>query len=142
MASFKSKSQYFIAISPHHPLTFFAVNTALQRLYEEQNIVQQYVPYITGPGAFKIASIFALGNGYPQNGTHVGVNNRTVTMVGDRLVAKRREYINRGSVSNREYSKMNMTHYSIAGRQEGVPRKPCLQVLYDEYFRSNLKKSN
>jgi hypothetical protein len=27
-----------MAVSPHHPLSYFAVNVAMQRLFEEQNI--------------------------------------------------------------------------------------------------------
>lgn len=96
--------------------------------------VQQYVPYITGPGALKVAMIHTIANGNPINGTHVGVHNRSVTMVGNRYTARHLEFINRGSVSNHEYKKMNMTHYSIAGRQKDKPRKPCLQVLYEEYY--------
>ena len=125
-----------MALAPHHPLAYFSINVAMQRLYEERNIVQQYVPYITGPGALKSGMIHTIGNGNPSNGTYMGVNNRNVTIVGHKLIAKRREYINRGSVSNWEYSKMNMTHYSIAGRQKGRPRKPCIQVLYEEYLES------
>ena len=126
------QSQYFIALSPHHPLAYFAVTNAMQRLYEERNIVQQYVPYITGPGALKYAAQHTLGDGYPEKGTHIGVNNRTITMVGHRSIARKHEIINRKGVSNHEYSLMNLTHYSIAGRQKGKPRKPCIQVLYED----------
>jgi len=124
-------SQYFIAISPHHPLMYFAVNIAMARLFEEKNIVQQYVPYITGPGALKAAMMFTVGDGYPTNGTHSGIYDRNVTMIGHRSQAKAREFINRGSVSNHEYREMNISHYSFAGRQKDKPRKPCLEVIYD-----------
>jgi mannosyltransferase OCH1-like enzyme len=53
----KFPSQYFIAVSPHHPLMYMAVQTAIQRLFMEQNIVEQYVPYITGPASMKWASV-------------------------------------------------------------------------------------
>ena len=128
-----------MAVSPHHPLTYFAVNVAMQRLFEENNIVQQYVPYVTGPGALKSAMIHTIANGNPESGTHVGVHNRSVTMVGSRHLARNRQFIDRGSVSNHEYSKMNMTHYSIAGRQKDKPRKPCLQVLYEQMIQKNRK---
>ena len=126
-----------MALSPHHPLAFFAVTSAMHRLFEENNIVQQYVPYITGPGALKSAMIETIGNGMPKMGTYNGINNRTVTMVGNRSTARNLDFINRGSVSNHEYPMMDMTHYSYAGRQEDKPRKPCLQVLY-EYHLHNL----
>jgi hypothetical protein len=121
-----------MAVAPHHPLSFFAVNVAMQRLYQENNIVQQYVPYITGPGALKSAMMHTIGNAYPTNGTHVGVSNKNVTMIGERKTATRRVFINRHNIGNEDYPIMNMTPYAIAGRQTGIPRKPCLQVLYEE----------
>jgi mannosyltransferase OCH1-like enzyme len=41
----KLPSQYFFASSPHHPAMYMAVQNAIQRLFTEQNIVRQYVPF-------------------------------------------------------------------------------------------------
>jgi len=58
----KFPSQYFITASPHHPAMYMAVQNTIQRLFTEQNIVQQYVPFVTGPGALKwaVVSIYLL----------------------------------------------------------------------------------
>lgn len=73
-----------------------------------------------------------------MEGTHdTFVNGRSVTVVGSRATAKKHLYIHRQSVSTKDnYPLMNMSHYSYAGRQEGIPRKHCLEVLY------NLHKSD
>ncbi len=152
-------SQYFIAVSPHHSLSYMAVQNAIQRLFNEQNIVQQYVPYVTGPGALKWAMVslwwfirynvalstsltelsfqstkkhFTAGDAYLKEGTHPTFDGKTITLVGNRTAAMQRRFINRSSVKNRDnYHLMNMTHYNYAGRQQGLPRRPCVEVLYN-----------
>jgi Glycosyltransferase sugar-binding region containing DXD motif len=48
-------SQYFMASTPQHPLMFLLVTVTLRRLLEVHNVGEQYVPYVTGPGALKEA---------------------------------------------------------------------------------------
>lgn len=129
----KIPSQYFIAVSPKHPIMYMTIQNTIQRLFNEQNIVRQYVPYITGPGALKWGVHYAIGNAYLSPGTYPTFDkSRHMTIVGNKTAAMRRYYIHRGSISTKDnYKSMNMTHYSIAGRQRGLPQKSCLEVLYD-----------
>ncbi|KAG7369607.1 glycosyltransferase sugar-binding protein containing DXD motif [Nitzschia inconspicua] len=48
-------SQYFMASAPKHPLMHLLVTVTLRRLLEVQNVGEQYVPFVTGPGALKEA---------------------------------------------------------------------------------------
>jgi len=123
-------SQYFIAVSPHHSLMYMAVQNAIQRLFHEQNVAQQYVPFVTGPGAMKWAMHYTVGNAYHKKGTHPTFDGKHITLVGNRTTAMKRYYINRGKVKNKDhYKSMNMTHYSYAERKP-EPRIPCVQLLY------------
>jgi mannosyltransferase OCH1-like enzyme len=126
-------SQYFIAASPKHPIMYMAVQNTIQRLFNEQNIVRQYVPYVTGPGAMKWGVHYAIGNAYLSPGTYSTFDKtRSMTIIGNRTSAMRRNFIKRGNVLTRDhYDKMNMTHYHYAGRQKGLPLKSCVEVLYD-----------
>lgn len=130
----KFPSQYFLAASPHHPAMYMAVQNAIQHLFNEQNIVKQYVPLTTGPGALKWGVHYAIGNAYVLPGTYPSFDpRRSITFVGNRTTAMRRNYINRGNVQStrEEYVGMNMTHYHYAGRQKGLPEKSCLEIMFD-----------
>jgi hypothetical protein len=48
-------SQYFMASAPQHPLMHLLVTVTLRRLLEVPNVGEQYVPFVTGPGALKEA---------------------------------------------------------------------------------------
>ena len=76
---------------------------------------------------------YTIGNAYVQaDDTYPAFNGRSVTMVGNKTTARRKYYINRSNILTKDnYVAMNMTHYSFAGRQQGLPRKPCVEVLYD-----------
>ena len=129
-------SQYFMSASPHHPITFFAVQLTIDRLFCVDNIVEQNVPVVTGPGALKTGVLLAIGNGYPQMGTHVGMENRTLTMVNTSRPKHRKQYIFRGVVVSRSNTDvMNMTHYRDISKTSKRPKKPCLEVLYDDYLQ-------
>jgi len=108
-------SQYFFALSPHHPLAYFTVSVTIGRLMLLANTLSktQMIPFITGPGAVKSAMVSNIGDAYPQQGKYVGVSNRTITMVGSPEEAKRGVYCNRSKVKvTEEYLDiMNMTHY-------------------------------
>ena len=49
----KFPSQYFIATSPQHPVSYFMVQQSLNRLLGTKNIALQNTAVITGPGATK-----------------------------------------------------------------------------------------
>jgi mannosyltransferase OCH1-like enzyme len=130
----KFPSQYFLAASPQHPAMYMAVQNTIQHLFNEQNIVKQYVPLTTGPGALKWGVHYAIGNAYLLPGKYPSFDSRrSITIVGNRTTAMRRSYINRGSVTSTrdEYISMNMTHYHYAGRQKGLPEKSCIEIIFD-----------
>ena len=54
-------SQYFMATSPRHPFMFMAVQQVFARLLDTDSIGEQYVPFVTGPGALKNAYIRFMG---------------------------------------------------------------------------------
>mmetsp|Transcript_5324 Transcript_5324/g.10145 ORF Transcript_5324/g.10145 Transcript_5324/m.10145 type:complete len:617 (+) Transcript_5324:153-2003(+) len=128
----KFPSQYFFASSPRHPVMYMAIQNTIQRLFAEQNIVRQYVPFVTGPGALKWGIHYTIGNAYVLQGKHPTFDSkRSITLVGNRTTAMRRNYINRGMVPSMkdEYAAMNMTHYHYAGRQTQLPQKACLEII-------------
>jgi len=50
-------SQYFFASSPHHPIMFLAVYQTMHRVMDVTSVRQQFVPFVTGPGATKSAFV-------------------------------------------------------------------------------------
>ncbi len=50
-------SQYFMAASPHHPLSYYMVKHTLRRLLDVTNIALQNTAFVTGPGAVKVATV-------------------------------------------------------------------------------------
>ncbi len=50
-------SQYFFAVRPHHPVMYFAVQNAIDRLLDVNDVHSQKVPFVTGPGALKAAVV-------------------------------------------------------------------------------------
>lgn len=48
-------SQYFFAARPRHPLMFLLIQCILHRLMDLNDVENQYVPFVTGPGALKTA---------------------------------------------------------------------------------------
>lgn len=130
----KIPSQYFFASSPRHPAMYMAVQNTIQRLFTEQNIVRQYVPFVTGPGALKWGIHYSIGNAYALQGTYPTFDtSRSITLVGNRTTAMRHNFISRGVVPSMkdEYAAMNMTHYHYAGRQTQLPQKACLEVVHE-----------
>ena len=116
--------------SPHHPVMFYMVQHTIFRLLTQvKSIRDQYVPFVTGPGATKEAMSIAIGRAYPTRGQYAGVNGRNVTIVGHR--SAQGHYVirlfERGAMV--DYVSMNMTHYSW---KEAIPAPShsCLMELY------------
>jgi len=134
----KFPSQYFIATSPQHPVSYFMVQQSLNRLLHTPNIALQNTAVITGPGAAKTGVISFIGDGYPTTGKYTGTHNRTMTIIGHYTTAKRKLYIRRAAVQDyikkKEYVKMNMTHFSDArknAKQERTGKhNSCLSEVY------------
>jgi hypothetical protein len=124
-------SQYFFATSPKHPLMYLAVQQSMLRLFSLDDVGDQYVPVITGPGALKVAMIQFLGKSgsidqqyhKPNIGLYTGHDNRTVTvspgMVQRRWVRGRRKFD--------AWSAMNITFYDSLRAPTNVS---CLETLY------------
>jgi Mannosyltransferase OCH1 and related enzymes len=139
----KFPSQYFFASSPRHPVMYMTIQNTIQRLLTEQNIVRQYVPFVTGPGALKWGIHYTIGNAYVIQGSYPTFDSqRSITLVGNRTTAMRRNYINRGIVPSMkdEYAAMNMTHYHFAGRQTELPQKACLEILHEMNLQGKYSK--
>jgi hypothetical protein len=130
-------SQYFMALSPKHPLAYFSVLQTLHRLLDVTNVGSQYVPYVTGPGALKKAFIVFMGAegngmyGKVKEGFYQGVGNRSVTVVGSRKTSKR--YIIRQSILPKDkkagYEAMGMKHFSKTKNEQ--QNTSCFIYLYD-----------
>jgi mannosyltransferase OCH1-like enzyme len=138
-------AQNFIFIlftaSPHHPVMYFMVHAAITRLLDTPSIKHQYVPFVTGPGATKMAVMTAIGgSGYFSKGEYVGVNNRNVTIVGSRREAQKGRYVHRDSISKKaeELSQMNMTQYEEARDDIQGKSHSCFLEIYKKSKISQL----
>ena len=139
-------SQYFFAAEPHHPMTYMIVHHTLLRLLGLNNVFNQYVPFVTGPGAVKSAFIGFMSDWdtvrfgkVSQPGVYTGMGNRTVTVLG--TASKSGQYVARDVVPNKKrlYNTMNMTHFSVSGQKpmnkknvgDNYPKTDsCLQHIY------------
>jgi hypothetical protein len=133
-------SQYFMAVSPRHPLMYFAALHTLRRLMEVENVGNQYAPFVTGPGALKSAFITFMGT--DGTGTHnkvlegryMGLGNRTVTVAGSRKTSN--HYIKRYSVLPKDkktgYARMGMVHFSKSKDQSR--NVTCFAHLYNTEY--------
>ena len=139
-------SQYFFAAEPRHPMMYMIVHHTLLRLLGLNNVFNQYVPFVTGPGAVKSAFIGFMSDWdtvrfgkVSQPGVYTGMGNTTVTVLG--TVSKSGQYVARDVVPNKKRlnNKMNMTHFSVSGQKpmnkknvgDNDPKTDsCLQHIY------------
>jgi hypothetical protein len=124
-------SQFFMVASPHHPVMYFMVSTTIERLLMVDNITNQYIPFVTGPGATKTAVIKQIGtSGYPTKGLYLGVHNRTLHMVGGKGELN---FIRQDSIKKQhELGKMNMTHYSNKATLLHKKEHSCFLEIYNK----------
>jgi hypothetical protein len=141
-------SQYFFAASPRHPLVYLLITAIMHRLYDLPDFHNQYVPYVTGPGALKIAFQHFM-KAHPPHippgavrlpeqrssfnkvpaGIYFGLGNRTVTVVGSK---KRPDaIIHRNAVGNKKglFRDMGMPHFSKVKRK--ATNESCWRQLYE-----------
>lgn len=131
-------AQYFFAASPRHPIMYYSLQDALREIWNLRSIHNNKAPYTTGPHATKMGTIHFLKaagqetNGYIPAGVYVGMNNRTMTVVGDKKHAH--EFVNRNGIPNKrkQYKEMNMKHFS---RARGKQKNSCKDQIYYEYVK-------
>jgi mannosyltransferase OCH1-like enzyme len=141
-------SQFFFAASPRHPVVYLLVTAIMHRLYELPDMYNQYVPYVTGPGALKVAFQHFMKAHPPhvrpgtvrlpsqksslnkvKAGIYTGLGNRSVTVVGSKR--KPDEYIKRNAVAhkNQLYTHMGMRHFSR--EKLTATNESCWRRLYE-----------
>lgn len=127
-------SQFFIASSPHHPLMRLSLESGLRSLRGTVNVMRNNPAKTTGPAALKkgfITFMNGTSNGYITAGKYTGMNNKTVTAIGEKTNPK--EYINRGGLdagSKRQYySAMGMQHFHDTNTLSSTGRISCMEHL-------------
>ena len=141
-------SQFFFAARPRHPLMFLVVQSTFVRLLMLNDVDRQYVPYVTGPGAVKMAFINYMGtqgknephnaNHYSQyhnpetEGIYRGLGNTTVTVRGDPKDPN--YYIQRNGIKDKfsGYGQMNMSHFSTMEQTNSTDS--CMNRIYMHLF--------
>ncbi|KAL7556628.1 hypothetical protein ACA910_014160 [Epithemia clementina (nom. ined.)] len=138
-------SQFFIAISPGHPLMAYAIQKALQNVLLHDDVQKINAAFTTGPHALHEAfrqfrsdagawvDPAVAGKKPVQAGTFVGTDNRTVTVVG--VADHQNEYITRdylsfGTRKARAYIRMGMQHF-LEDARSNASGTSCRQLLYD-----------
>jgi hypothetical protein len=144
-------SQWFMGVSPRHPLMYYAIHYALLNLLEATDTQQVDAAFTTGPHALHRAYqefrkdfdgflVDPVGNGFKpvQSGNFMGTNNRSVTVVG--VGENQNQYVRRMALDplarTKDYKAMGMKHFSKFkkinhGKESGIS---CLAALRSETF--------
>lgn len=127
-------SQFFIASSPGHPLMRLSLESGMNSLRGTVNVMRNNPAKTTGPAALKngfIQFMNGTSTGYIDAGTYVGLNNRSVTVIGDRTNPK--EYIDRGGLDSSSkrnyYAAMGMQHFHDTNTLSSRGRISCMDHL-------------
>ena len=140
-------SQFFMAVSPKHPLMYLAVQATLLRLLEVVHVGKQYIPLVTGPGALKQAFIYFMRSQKTEkyakvsHGKYYGVANRSVTVAGSKETSW--QYLIRNSVLEKGegYKLMKMKHYSKIAKLKF--NESCLVHMYNlDFFPGEQNMTN
>lgn len=121
-------SQWFMAVSPRHPLMKLALEQALENMFHVSDVTNVGAAKQTGPHALHVAlqkympGVFdplKPGNKPVKEGTYVG-GNRSITVIG--VAEHQNEFVQRDVIrhKNLEYASMNMVHFSQDRRVSGV----------------------
>ena len=150
-------SQWFMAMSPRHPLMYYAIQHSLLNLLEAEDTQQIGAHAKTGPHAMHKAYmdfrkdageiIDPLGPGFKpvRSGVFTGSQNRTIRVVG--VGENENEYVQRlaitASVRKRDYKKMGMTHFSKFTASNGGRRSgsTCLGAMLSHTFAAISKRA-
>jgi mannosyltransferase OCH1-like enzyme len=138
-------SQYFIAVTPKHPLMWYAIQVSLSNLWKLTDTGGVAAAITTGPHALHQAFIlFAKDGGLTieparpgekpvKAGTYVGTQGRSLTVVG--VAERQNEIIDRdvlGSFKKLEYSRLNMTFHQDDKKK--VLGKACFAAIRESKF--------
>jgi len=143
---FHALSQYFIAVSPRHPLMWYAIQHSITNLLRLPDTGSTPASLVTGPHALHAAfvsfrkdvgmQVDPLATGYKPvwAGRFAGTYNRTVTVVG--IGENQNEYIERDvlgmHVKRTSYRKMFMTHFQ--DDRKFPTGQSCLSAILPSYF--------
>jgi hypothetical protein len=134
-------SQYFMAVSPGHPLLYLTIQLCLSNLLLLQDTMANNPVKVTGPAVLRQAIImFCTQGGYPspydneslqlQAGHYRGVGQRSVTVQGtaqdsDHLVIREGTGLRKKLML---YQLMNMTHFT---EQRSLSHISCARHIWD-----------
>jgi Glycosyltransferase sugar-binding region containing DXD motif len=141
-------SQYVMAVSPRHPLMYYALHHATLKLLAQSDTKRTNAALVTGPHALHRAfqdfcedagvHIDPQGVGYKpvKAGVYKGTNGRSITVVGRGEFEG--EYITREMISlplkKKQYAKMNMSSFHEDRLQ--ASGQSCLSALYQYHTRN------
>ena len=138
-------SQYFMAVSPRHPLMKYAIEVALQNVLQHDDVQKINAAFTTGPHALHEAfRKFRRDNGgawvdpalpgyKPVHAGHfLGTLNRSVTVAG--VAERQNEYITRdflsyGNRKDQVYERMGMQHF-LKDAQTNASGISCIRLIY------------
>jgi mannosyltransferase OCH1-like enzyme len=130
-------SQWFMAISPRHPLMYYAIQHSLSNILRATDVSRIAAPLNTGPHALHAAFVQFRRDHDPtvdrsqpvRAGHYAGTNNRTITVVG--TADQESQYVRRdvlGVLKKKEYRKMGMNHFSeVRSNATGVS---CMSTMF------------
>ena len=142
-------SQYFMAVSPRHPLMYLAIQAVLYRLLGVDHVGKQYIPQVTGPGALKMAFRSFMraqdseAYGKVKEGKYMGVGRRSVTVAGSKKTSW--QIVTRGSLPGVDkiggYKQMNMKHFGKIAKKKF--NESCFVHMYNlEYLADQINMTN
>jgi len=143
-------SQYFMAVSPRHPIMFYTIHHVLSVLLDANDVGTLYAPQVTGPHALNKGFQYFMadkgivvtdgGVGYKpaKAGLWVGTDDRSITVAG--VGENENEYVHREYIKRRKkmqnYHALGMEHFT---KEMSKSDKSCMRVLWETRFDS-LKK--
>ena len=145
-------SQYVMAVSPRHPLMYYAIHHALTKVMAQVDTGRINAALVTGPHALHRAyqdfrhdgggvHVDPQGVGYKPvwAGVFAGTHHRSITVVGKGEFEG--EYVQREMMSlplkKKQYAKMNMTSFRDDKNQ--ASGQSCLSALFHNHHHLRQK---
>jgi mannosyltransferase OCH1-like enzyme len=138
--NFDAPSQYWMAVSPKHPILYYAIHHTLANLLSLKEVGNMDAAIVTGPYALLDAfSWFMADVGVyvtkpVVSGTYQGRYNRSVRIIGQGR-SRSSDIITRDAIGpgfrKKLYQFMNMTHFSQWTRNWRISNRSCLSIQYD-----------